>query len=507
MRELAEVLATEGCTVLRFDLHGTGDSSGEQTDPHRLRAWHWSIAQAVSELRREGHRHVILIGLRLGATFSLLDGSSVGADAVVAWAPVTSGRRFVREITLLGDDVPDGQPGYPTGTICVTGSVFEPETLADLGRISPAEIHESPAPDILLLDRTDRPVASELVAVLEGLGATVDLRDAPGSELALDQPTEYAEVSPELIELVRSWHAGRPAMERRQDPSTAEPPTCRPTETLDVDGHRVTESAVQLGPHGLVGMATVPENPPSAAVVLLNSGSEPHIGPGRAWVEYGRQLAAAGYATVRADFSGWGESPDLGHAPGRPYDAHTIGETVEIVESLRQSGYEQVVLLGLCAGAWVALEAARRIPVDGVVAINPQLYWRPGDVVEADIVAETHQRRLGEIARDQRWARVGLWSALDAIGIRHRAATWLRQLGRAGVPVLMLFAEGDDGVDFLQHRVGRSWRWARRRGHIEHRILTSIDHPMHRHWLRPDVLAAIAEWLPGALREAEPIRP
>ena len=130
-------------------------------------------------------------------------------------------------------------------------------------------------------------------------------------------------------------------------------------------------------------------------MVFLNSGSEVHTGPGRAWVEYARGLARPGVEVLRVDFRGWGESPDEGHAPGRPYDEHTVNDAIDVVEARRAQG-RRVVLAGLCAGAWIGLKAATQVRVDGVIAINPQLYWQPGDPVEA-LMTTTRARRRSEI--------------------------------------------------------------------------------------------------------------
>ncbi len=234
----------------------------------------------------------------------------------------------------------------------------------------------------------------------------------------------------------------------------------------------------------------------------LNSGSEQHVGPGRAWVEYARELALSDFTSLRLDFSGWGESPDLGHAPGRPYDQHGIGEVGQVVDALRRRGHRRIVLAGLCAGAWISLRAALRTDVDGVVAINPQMYWQPGDPVEADIVSETRVRRLPEIRRNKTLGSVGLWSLLDAVGSRPPAAQWLGELTRRGTPVLAVFAEGDDGLEYLEDRTGRAWRRARRSGTIESVSVAGIDHPMHRHWERGSMVRTIADWLDGLAIES-----
>ncbi len=200
------------------------------------------------------------------------------------------------------------------------------------------------------------------------------------------------------------------------------------TATLGWQGGTVDEEVVRLGERGLVGILTRPSGHSRGTVVWLNSGSEPHVGPGRAWVEYARELALFGFSSLRIDFSGWGESPDRGHAPGRPYDQHGVGRWGGRGRAPGHAGHRHIVLAGLCAGAWIALRAALTVEVDGVVAINPQMYWQPGDPVEADIVNETRVRRLPEIRRNKRLRSVGLWSALDALGARHPAAVWLRAL-------------------------------------------------------------------------------
>jgi pimeloyl-ACP methyl ester carboxylesterase len=228
--------------------------------------------------------------------------------------------------------------------------------------------------------------------------------------------------------------------------------------------------------------------------VFLNTGSEPHVGPGRAWVEYARTLSAAGHTTLRVDFTGWGESPDEGHAPGRPYDAHTVDDTVDIVEQLTAQGYERIVLVGLCASAWVALKAVLLVRIAGVIAINPQLYWEPGDPVEATM-AETRKRRTAEREREERGGRLGLWTALDALGFRPTAAKWLRAIARRRTPVLLLFAEGDDGLEFFHNRVRRSFRYLRRSGVVDVVEVPDIDHPMHRQWLRGNIVAAMTGFL------------
>ena len=312
-----------------------------------------------------------------------------------------------------------------------------------------------------------------------------------GAELFLDQPTEYATVPENIVDEITAWVGSSEVLAGAVDA-----PARRTTATIAWQGETVEEEVVELGRRGLVGILTRPPSGLSrGTVVWLNSGSEHHVGPGLAWVEYARTLALSGCTSLRVDFSGWGESPDLGHAPGRPYDQHGVAEVGEIVDALRDSGHSAIVLAGLCAGAWIALRAALDVDVEGVLALNPQLYWQPGDPVEANIDTETHVRRLPEIRRHKRLAAIGVWSFLDMLGVRPPATTWLDALARRQTPVLAVFAEGDDGLQYIQVRIARAFRRARGGGLIDVTTVPGIDHPMHRHWQRPSMVDAISAWL------------
>ena len=367
---------------------------------------------------------------------------------------------------------------------------MRPATLTELRAVNVTKLAVRPAPQVMVIDRDDRPSSDALLERLRSLGASTDHAVVSGSAVALDRPTEYSDVPDEVVVAIGDW-VGSSSSAGAEAAQFAGVPVGSEAGRIGT----LTERVVRLGADRLVGVETEAAGARRATVLWCNSGSEPHVGPGRAWVEYARALAACGYTSVRLDFSGWGESPDLGHAPGRPYDAHCVAEVASAVDDLRAMGHDRVVVAGLCAGAWVALRAAVTQRLDGVIAINPQLYWQPGDPVEADIVSETRVRRTEEIRRFKQGRRTGLWSVLDLIGARHPAANWLREIDASGTPVLMLFAEGDDGLEFLEDRVGRTWARSLRRGLITSRVIPDIDHPMHRTWRRSDVVDDIRRWL------------
>ncbi len=99
-RHLAERLAARGFPALRFDYHGTDDSSGQPDEPQRLTAWLDSIQAAIEELReRSGIRTVGLFGTRFGATLATVVAAQRGdVDSLMLWAPSPSGRAYMREL-------------------------------------------------------------------------------------------------------------------------------------------------------------------------------------------------------------------------------------------------------------------------------------------------------------------------------------------------------------------------------------------------------------------------
>lgn len=474
LRTLAERLAARGHTVVRFDYDGTGDSAGERWDDARVEAWRASLGHAVAAMRNRGIEHVTIVGLRFGGLLALLDGAAHRADAVVGWVPITSGRRFAKELRLLGIPVPERD-----GATVMAGLVLTPATVEALGGLDVASIAAAPARRVLVASRPEAPV-DELVERLRSLVGSVDMQSVAGMETTLDVPSEDATVPEEAIEAIAAWIGDAPGTEPRLEPAAP----LRREARFAVGGGAVRETIGQVGE-----LAAVRGGPPDGTaptvVAFLNSGSEAHVGPGRAWVDYARALSRAGYATVRVDFSGWGESPDRGHAPGRPYDRHCLDETIELVELLR-ADHDRVVLAGLCAGAWMAMRAAQDTQVDGIIAINPQLYWDFGCPVEATI-PQTRKRRTTIREREELGRRYGIWSALDIAGIRPMAARWLAALRRRRTPVLVLFAEGDDGLEYLRNRVARRFDRERAQGYLQVVELPDVDHQMYREWRRPEI--------------------
>lgn len=123
----------------------------------------------------------------------------------------------------------------------------------------------------------------------------------------------------------------------------------------------------------LVGVLATPEARPVAPVALLIvvGGPQYRVGAHRQFVALARQSAAAGFAAMRFDCRGMGDS--TGHHPGFEDLDDDISAAIDSLQQ-HQPGVRQVLLWGLCDGASAAaLYLARRADprVAGLALLNP----------------------------------------------------------------------------------------------------------------------------------------
>ena len=111
----------------------------------------------------------------------------------------------------------------------------------------------------------------------------------------------------------------------------------------------------------LLGVLTTPTAgeavPQAPFVIILNAGIIHHIGPFRLHVQIARELATAGFSTLRMDLSGLGESPVRTGKTG--IQERSIMDIKDTMDYLQQEhGAESFVLIGLCSGAFNAHQVA-----------------------------------------------------------------------------------------------------------------------------------------------------
>jgi pimeloyl-ACP methyl ester carboxylesterase len=103
MRLVASQLAKAGFHVLRFDYHGTGDSSGN-VDAGQFDLWGDDIALAARTLlQTSGVRNLTVVGLRMGAALAVeaLASRDIKARSLVLWDPVVSGGEYLSRLEQM----------------------------------------------------------------------------------------------------------------------------------------------------------------------------------------------------------------------------------------------------------------------------------------------------------------------------------------------------------------------------------------------------------------------
>jgi hypothetical protein len=110
--------------------------------------------------------------------------------------------------------------------------------------------------------------------------------------------------------------------------------------------------------------------------------------------------------------------------------------------------------------------------------------------VEASM-AETRQRRLGEIGRIKQLRRRAVWTTLDRVRIRSTEGRWLTRIGQSRYPIDFWFAKDDDGIEFLRDRLSRRLQASMRRGTLTINEFRELDHSMHRNWNRDEAYDAL----------------
>jgi exosortase A-associated hydrolase 1 len=157
------------------------------------------------------------------------------------------------------------------------------------------------------------------------------------------------------------------------------------------------------GEHRLVGVLCTPQAPKSLGVVIVVGGPQYRCGSHRQFVLLARRLAAEGFAVLRFDCRGMGDSE------GDPRSFEDIGTDIgAAVDMLARQvpGVTQVALWGLCDGASAALlylDERHDARIKALCLANPWVRTPAG-------LARTHLkhyylRRLGQ--RDF-WAKLAL---------------------------------------------------------------------------------------------------
>ena len=217
LRQLAALLAGAGFRVLRFDYYGCGDSYGD-FEQGSITRWLEDISTAVAELRaRSGMVQVCVVGLRLGATLAALSGSWREVfESLVLWEPVIQGRRYLKELGSLQEEMLRFRPKPKRSTkfqtyMEVLGFPLSRLLHAQLGELDLGKIEKRPAASVLIVRNARAEDDRDLAKRLDQTRARVEQQALEAPEIWLPTPDGSLLVPAQVIRSVVSWISGASA--------------------------------------------------------------------------------------------------------------------------------------------------------------------------------------------------------------------------------------------------------------------------------------------------------
>jgi pimeloyl-ACP methyl ester carboxylesterase len=241
----------------------------------------------------------------------------------------------------------------------------------------------------------------------------------------------------------------------------------------------------------LVGIIT---DPPEAkrsnglpGIILLNAGIIHRVGPNRIHVKIARTLAPMGFAVLRFDFSGIGDSKVRGD--NLPFEESGVRETQEAMDYLSATrGLKRFHLIGISSGAIVSYKTAGRDPrVIGATLINPASY---GDELRSYAKARRYWKNA--LSDPKRWAkaftgkanyqligprlRAVFSSRRKALSVANHIAADFHSLIDRRVDLRLVYSKGDLGLDCLDVILGNDLRELSKCGTLKLEIIPQADH-------------------------------
>jgi alpha-beta hydrolase superfamily lysophospholipase len=519
MHALAEQLALHGHPCLRFDNPGCGDSMDPPaTAPLQgLQAWPQGIAHAIEHVKAlTGAAAVVLVGFSVGATMAALAAQGrADVAALVAWAPALKGRAFTREWKALGMATlaRTGLPATATaGTLEAGGFVLSAHDVSFLSGIDLLGMTQPLASRVLIVERDQMPLDTAWQERLSSQGTQVDCIQPPGHDAMLQAP-HLSMVPQQALDQITQWIGQLP-----QPARVAYAPTLSEPAGVALPGAGIREEALWLASTSpLSAMVSLPlrgsndaANRPQVGVLMINTGGEHRIGTNRMYTRWARAWAAQGWACMRLDMPGLGNSPPRQGEPA--CEVHLKQATQDICAAVthlqKAHGVQQVHLIGLCSGAFHALTATfEGAPVRSVTAINQMVYfWQEnmplaGETSEAVVVAIAQS--VGRALSDpQRWLKLlrgEVQARLIARALLRRLQQRLSFLARSlarkvrlplahdlhaamlnaaasGKHLHLIFSKGEPGLTLMREQAGRAVSRLADRGQLALTVMPGTDH-------------------------------
>jgi pimeloyl-ACP methyl ester carboxylesterase len=517
-RHLAERLSALGFHVLRFDYHGTGDSSGRADEPRRVAAWLLSIDAAIDHLRaRTGIRQTALFGVRTGALLAAVAaGRRQDVATLVLWATGQNGRSYVREYrafnTVKETSFSSNGASVKLDEV-VAGYFLSSETLDALSAINMLSLEFGGVKRALLLGRDDVPGAEpRILAHMASKGVEAEHPNVAGYA-GMMRDAEFSTLPDAALGYIVDWLAAGHAPGPPSPVPSSRGATAAVLSTKSRGDQLVQERALTYDDSGrLFGILAERPEPigrrAGTAVLFLNVGSNHHVGPHRMYVSLSRELAGLGFRAFRFDVAGLGDSrPPPGAKENILYARSSVHDVQQAMTFLsRMRDVERFVLFGICSGAYLAFHTTvADSRVSAQILVNPQTFeWREGDSLEIKIKKESYKAtrfyrqalfkkdtwlrlyrqeinlrgiadELYDRSRQQLASRVSRALSASPDGVGHVARSFV-SISDRGTQSLLIYSGNDGGIDVLESHLGTGGGRMRRRKNFRFEILDGADH-------------------------------
>jgi pimeloyl-ACP methyl ester carboxylesterase len=530
LRLLADEFAAVGYPTMRFDYPGTGDScdladvDGEPAE--YWAAWQQSVAAAADWLRDStGARRLVFCGLRFGAILA----TSVAEqrdDAVglILLAPVLRGRSYMRQLSIEAQ-LQSGAAGSPSDDLNFQELRFSAETVDAISQVDLRQARLPSGCEVAIFSQSESCLLSDCAQAWTRGGAKVACASFDRLEPMLHHNIQ-GEGRPSDFSAIIDW-----TMRAVPAAKISCPEISLPSAMLSQPGW--AEEPLRFGEGDrLFGMLCRPDSRAGEmAVIITNTGVDPHYGFARFGAELARRLAVAGIVSLRLDFSGLGDS--LG-VPGKESVVSSIFESDRLpdisaaADVLERLGYHRLAMQGLCSGAYHALQGAVADPrIEILMLVNmPVFHWRCGDTIE--FVAHKHApsdylRKLRSLAT---WKQL-LQGKFDVRGIIHaqrerlferiwamgssaaRKLGWavsqnpahlaMAALSRRHAKTLFLYAAEDGGLDVFEQHFGRGDAGLSAFQGASIQVVQGIDHSLSSRGMRRTVAQLMIAFVAASL--------
>lgn len=407
-------LARDGWTTLVVDLFGCGDSPGElhEATPE---LWQDDLARAAAIARGDGALPFVIGAHRAGVLLAadLLSRPGIRCDGFVAWAPIVRGQdwwagwqRLARMAALSRageetdpspDPVTDGEAAvWLAGermAVSLRNWLIAREGIPrDAPLVPTLHVFDAARPSQAVADPVD--AWAERWRALGGPAIVHPVR-LPAFWAAMD-PVEVDDAVDATADAVRRWPSVGGAGPARSFGLLDRPFAAGPFR------ERALAISGTSGP--LSAVLTLPEDAPLTSTLLMIPGQpQSRVGPHRLYALLARAAAAAGFASLRLDPHGWGDSP----GEPEPIPA-TVPDAMAAALALRTLGLHRspVICVGLCDGATAALLAHGALEnvlgrATGLGLINP---WIRDEAAEASAQIRGHY--LTQLVSGEFWSRL-----------------------------------------------------------------------------------------------------